>query len=57
MAEKNAERLASLFDDQAKFVHMSGTWKTAQELEIIKTGTIPLDFTVPSSSLHTAQGP
>jgi hypothetical protein len=40
MAEKNVERLAGLFHDQAKFVHMSGTWKTAEELEIIRTGSI-----------------
>lgn len=40
MAEKNVDRLAALFDDQAKFVHMSGTWKKAEELEIIKSGSI-----------------
>src|SRR5688572_24536109 len=40
MAEKNVERLAVLFDDKAKFVHMSGTWKKAEELEIIKSGSI-----------------
>lgn len=40
MAEKDVTRLASLFHDQAKFVHMSGTWKKAEELEIIKTGSI-----------------
>jgi hypothetical protein len=40
MADKNVDKLANLFDDQAKFVHMSGTWKTAEELEIIKTGSI-----------------
>jgi len=40
MAEKDVERLAALFDDKSKFVHMSGTWKKAEELEIIKTGSI-----------------
>jgi hypothetical protein len=40
MADKNVDRLADLFDNQAKFVHMSGTWKKAEELEIIKTGSI-----------------
>lgn len=27
MADKNVDELAKLFDDKAKFVHMSGTWK------------------------------
>lgn len=40
MADKNVEKLAEVFDDQAKFVHMSGTWKKARELEIIKSGSI-----------------
>jgi hypothetical protein len=40
MAEKNVDKLAELFHDQSKFVHMSGTWKKAEELEIIKTGSI-----------------
>ena len=40
MADKNVEKLKDLFDAKAKFVHMSGTWKTDEELEIIKTGTI-----------------
>ena len=40
MADKNVEKLASLFHDQSKFVHMSGTWKKAEELDIIKTGSI-----------------
>ncbi|MEQ8531021.1 MAG: nuclear transport factor 2 family protein, partial [Imperialibacter sp.] len=26
--------------DRAKFVHMSGSWKKARELEIIETGSI-----------------
>ncbi len=40
MADKNVEELANLFDDKSKFVHMSGSWKKARELEIIKTGSI-----------------
>jgi hypothetical protein len=40
MADKNVDKLASLFHDKSKFVHMSGTWKKDEELEIIKTGTI-----------------
>lgn len=40
MADKNVEKLAALFDDKSKFVHMSGTWKKDEELDIIKTGSI-----------------
>lgn len=40
MAEKNIDKLEPLFHDKSKFVHMSGTWKKAQELDIIKTGSI-----------------
>lgn len=40
MADKNIDKLEPLFDNKAKFVHMSGTWKKDEELEIIKTGTI-----------------
>ena len=40
MADKNIDRLATLFHDQSKFVHMSGTWKKAEELEIIRSGSI-----------------
>ena len=40
MADKNVDRLASLFHDKSKFVHMSGTWKKNEELDIIKTGRI-----------------
>lgn len=40
MADKNVDKLATLFHDKAKFVHMSGTWKKDEELEIIKTGSI-----------------
>lgn len=40
MTDKNVDKLASLFHDQSKFVHMSGTWKKNEELDIIKTGRI-----------------
>lgn len=40
MADKNVDKLAVIFDDKSKFVHMSGTWKKDEELEIIKTGSI-----------------
>ena len=40
MQDKNVEKLAPLFHDQSKFVHMSGTWKKDEELEIIKSGRI-----------------
>ncbi|MBL7862174.1 MAG: nuclear transport factor 2 family protein [Cyclobacteriaceae bacterium] len=40
MADKDVDKLAVLFHDQSKFVHMSGTWRRDEELEIIKTGSI-----------------
>jgi Domain of unknown function (DUF4440) len=40
MADKNVDKLTILFDDKSKFVHMSGTWKKDEELDIIKTGSI-----------------
>lgn len=40
MADKNVDKLALLFHDKSKFVHMSGTWKKDEELDIIKTGSI-----------------
>ena len=40
MADKNIDKLAALFHDKSKFVHMSGTWKKDEELEIIRTGSI-----------------
>ncbi len=40
MADKNVEKLAPMFHEQSKFVHMSGTWKKDEELEIIKSGSI-----------------
>lgn len=40
MADKNVTKLEPLFDNKSKFVHMSGTWKKDEELDIIKTGKI-----------------
>ena len=40
MADKNVDKLALLFHDKSKFVHMSGSWKKDRELEIIKSGSI-----------------
>ena len=40
MADKDVAKLEPLFHDRSKFVHMGGTWKKAEELDIIKTGRI-----------------
>jgi hypothetical protein len=40
MSDKDVGKLEKLFDDKAKFVHMSVTWKKDEELDIIKTGRI-----------------
>ena len=40
MSDKDVDKLEKLFDAKAKFVHMSGTWKKGEELEIIKSGSI-----------------
>lgn len=40
MADKNVAELEVLFHTESKFVHMSGTWKKARELEIIESGSI-----------------
>lgn len=40
MADKNVNELESLFEDDSRFVHMSGTWGKERELEIIKSGSI-----------------
>lgn len=40
MADKNADSLAVLFHDKAKFVHMGGTWGKDRELDIIRSGGI-----------------
>lgn len=40
MADKDVYKLTPLFHSKSKFVHMSGTWKKDEELEIIKSGSI-----------------
>ncbi len=40
MADKNADSLAVLFHDKAKFVHMGGTWGKDREIDIIRNGFI-----------------
>lgn len=40
MSDKDVTKLDALFDAKSKFVHMSGTWKKEEELDIIKTGRI-----------------
>jgi hypothetical protein len=40
MADKDIDRLNKLFDDQAMFVHMGGSWGKERELDIIKSGFI-----------------
>ncbi len=40
MADKDVGKLEPLFHARSKFVHMSGTWKKDEELDIIKTGRI-----------------
>ena len=40
MAEKDLSKLDGLFDEKAMFVHMSGKWGKANELEVIKSGRI-----------------
>jgi hypothetical protein len=40
MADKNADTLAVLFHDKAKFVHMGGTWGKDREIDIIRSGGI-----------------
>ncbi len=40
MSEQNADTLATLFHDQARFVHMSGTWGKDEEIDIIRSGRI-----------------
>lgn len=40
MSDKDVTKLDTLFDAKSKFVHMSGTWKKEEELDIIKTGRI-----------------
>lgn len=40
MSDKAVDKLAPLFHDASRFVHMSGTWNKSRELDIIETGSI-----------------
>lgn len=40
MADKNVDKLTSLFDDKSVFVHMGGSWGKTQEINVIKSGGI-----------------
>jgi hypothetical protein len=40
MADKDVDKLGKLFDSQAMFVHMGGSWDKERELDIIKSGFI-----------------
>lgn len=40
IADKNADKLAELFDDKSVFVHMGGAWGKDREVEIIRNGFI-----------------
>ncbi|WP_288369449.1 nuclear transport factor 2 family protein [uncultured Algoriphagus sp.] len=40
MADKNADKLAELFDEKSVFVHMGGAWGKDREIEIIRSGGI-----------------
>ncbi|MDD4990896.1 MAG: nuclear transport factor 2 family protein [Paludibacter sp.] len=40
MADKKTDTLKTLFHEKAMFVHMGGSWGTAQELNVIKSGYI-----------------
>jgi hypothetical protein len=40
MADKAVDKRGPLFHDKSKFVHMGGTWKKNEELDIIKSGRI-----------------
>lgn len=40
MADKEADKLSGLFDDQSVFVHMGGAWGKDREVNIIRSGGI-----------------
>ncbi|MBN1895455.1 nuclear transport factor 2 family protein [bacterium] len=40
MADKNVNKLDSLFHEKAMFVHMGGAWGKEQEINVIKSGGI-----------------
>ncbi|HLG41124.1 MAG TPA: nuclear transport factor 2 family protein, partial [Chitinophagaceae bacterium] len=56
MADKNVDKLEPLFHNKSKFVHMSGTWKKDEELEIIKTGSIWYKNTIVHDSAIEVSG-
>jgi hypothetical protein len=39
MAAKDVAKLEPLFHERSKVVHIGGTWKKAEELDIIQDGT------------------
>ncbi|WP_225551528.1 nuclear transport factor 2 family protein [Sphingobacterium bovistauri] len=40
MAEKNVNVLDSLFHEKSVYVHMSGSWDKAREMDVIRSGSI-----------------
>lgn len=40
MADKNVDSLNGLFHEKSMFVHRGGSWKKAQEMNVIKSGGI-----------------
>ncbi|WP_026952244.1 nuclear transport factor 2 family protein [Algoriphagus mannitolivorans] len=40
MEDKEADKLAELFDDKSVFVHMGGSWGKQREVDIIRSGGI-----------------
>lgn len=40
MADKNVDKLATLFNEKSMFVHMGGSWGKTQEINVIKSGNI-----------------
>jgi Domain of unknown function (DUF4440) len=40
MADKNTDKLSSLFHAKSMFVHMGGSWGKEQEINVIKSGGI-----------------
>jgi hypothetical protein len=40
MAEKNVDKLSSLFHEKSMYVHMGGSWGKEQEINVIKSGGI-----------------
>jgi len=40
MAEKNVDKLSSLFHEKSMYIHMGGSWGKEQEINVIKSGGI-----------------